>query len=112
MLMCRVSLVPTALTPISLGFHNANIDSGTVQRLEVQHQCRQAWESWDPRARIEVISRVQDVVTTVGTYCGTVEGGITVLVVGSVHLIGSFYEVFGMTASIDKLCGARRSCKH
>jgi hypothetical protein len=100
------------LTSISLGFHNANIDSGALQRLEVQHQCRQAWKSWDPRARIEVIPQVQDVVTTVGSYCGTVEDEITVLVVGSVHLIGAFYEALDMTVSIDKVCGARRSCKN
>lgn len=45
---------------------------------------------------MEVIPYVEDVIGKVGRFHRP-----TVLVIGSVHLIGAFYQVFGIDASID-----------
>jgi len=96
-----VPLSPATLTLVSLGFHNANLDSEAIQHLKVQHHCCREWGILHAGANIEVIPYVEDVIERVGTHCGTTKNPTTVLVVGSVHLIGSFYQAFDLTASID-----------
>jgi hypothetical protein len=93
--------VPASLTLVSLGFHNANLDSKALHHLKVQRQCCREWETLHGGANMEVIPYVEDVVERVGRCCRSTGHRATVLVIGSVHLIGAFYQVLDIDASID-----------
>ena len=82
------------------GLHNGNTDSGVVEKLQVQNHCRVVWERLDPSARIEVSPHVEHAVSSVKHHCMTTTDEVVILVIGSVHLVGAFYEVLDLTASI------------
>lgn len=70
-----------------------NTNNNHLQALTVQKQLAETWQSIDSIAQVEVKGTIEEAVAWVRNVAADVDEEATVLVTGSVHLVGGFLEV-------------------
>lgn len=79
---------------------SVNTNASDVEALKVQNDLADTWREIDPSAQVEVVRTVEEAVDIVRNFAKAQQAGhkkedqeVTVLVTGSLHLVGGFLEV-------------------